>query len=523
MPTLSIDGQSVLVPDGTTLLDAAAKLGIEIPTLCHLAGGDPPTSCFLCVVQVEGRPRLSPSCATAAEEGMVVTTDSPDIHAARKMALELLLSDHVGDCEAPCRSACPAGMDIQWMNDLLRRKRPMGEAYAVVVRRIPLPATIGRICPRFCERACRRGRLDSAIAIGDLHRIVGEAALADEGGAAAESGADSGKRVAVLGAGPAGLSAAFHLRRFGHAVTVFEAAGEAGGGLRTGATEDRLLDAEIDRILAMGCPLCVATPLGKTLTLSILLKDFDAVVLAIGALAEDSQSPVREMLTAEGLTLTARGVRVDRATGATNVDGVFAAGDVAASTGRAAIRAIASGRTAAVGIDQFLRGAAVIGEQQPIHVRLGELADAEREVLFADVVQTDRSPDTAVEAARCLMCGCAKEVSCKLRRHATDFGARPRRFAGEHRELSRDVTHPEVVYESGKCIQCGICVRIAEREAEPLGLTFIGRGFVVRTAVPFSKPLAEALAKTARECAAACPTGALALKNELEIDRANDH
>ena len=108
MYTVTIDNQKIEVEPGITILEAARLLGIEIPTLCYVKGLDPAASCFLCAVQVEGMPRLSPSCALEVTDGMTVSTNSPDVRAARKMALELLLSDHAGDCIAPCQAQCPA-------------------------------------------------------------------------------------------------------------------------------------------------------------------------------------------------------------------------------------------------------------------------------------------------------------------------------------------------------------------------------------------------------------------------------
>ena len=112
MISVTIDGQTISVEAGTTILDAAGLLGIQIPTLCFVRDLEPAASCFMCAVQVEGRNNLSPSCALPASEGMIVTTNSSDIRAARKMALELLLSDHAGDCIAPCTARCPAGLDV---------------------------------------------------------------------------------------------------------------------------------------------------------------------------------------------------------------------------------------------------------------------------------------------------------------------------------------------------------------------------------------------------------------------------
>ena len=108
MPKLTIDNREVQVADGATILDAAGKLGIDIPTLCFMKGCEPSTSCMVCVVEVEGLASLVPSCATVATEGMKVRSDCDHVREARKAALELLLSDHVGDCLGPCHTICPA-------------------------------------------------------------------------------------------------------------------------------------------------------------------------------------------------------------------------------------------------------------------------------------------------------------------------------------------------------------------------------------------------------------------------------
>ena len=115
MPTLKIDGQSVTVPEGTTILEAAREIGVEIPTLCYREGLPAQTACMVCVVRVDDGERLRPSCATTVRDGMVVETDTDEILHVRRMALELMLSDHLGDCLGPCQLACPAGMDIPRM------------------------------------------------------------------------------------------------------------------------------------------------------------------------------------------------------------------------------------------------------------------------------------------------------------------------------------------------------------------------------------------------------------------------
>src|SRR5664280_2599859 len=173
MITLTIDGRQVSVPPGSTVLDAAKWLGIRIPTMCHVPGIEPAASCFLCAVQIEGRRTLSPSCAMPVAEGMVVATDSADVRAVRKMALELLLSDHAGECVAPCAARCPAGLDIPGFVHGIATGDNLASMEAIADR-LALPGSLGRVCPRLCETECRRCELDQGLAIGALHRYAAD-------------------------------------------------------------------------------------------------------------------------------------------------------------------------------------------------------------------------------------------------------------------------------------------------------------------------------------------------------------
>jgi NADH dehydrogenase/NADH:ubiquinone oxidoreductase subunit G len=115
MMKLIIDKQDVEVAEGTTVLAAAQKLGIDIPTMCFLDGCTPSASCMICVVKDATTDKLTPACSALAEDGMNIITDDSDVLRARKQALELLLSDHIGDCAAPCEVVCPANIRIPRM------------------------------------------------------------------------------------------------------------------------------------------------------------------------------------------------------------------------------------------------------------------------------------------------------------------------------------------------------------------------------------------------------------------------
>jgi formate dehydrogenase major subunit len=684
--SITIDGRKAEVTAGQTILQAARTLGLSIPTLCHVEGFEPSASCFVCAVKIEGRPNLWPSCATPAAEGMVVITNSDEVRAARKTSLELLLSDHAGDCIGPCRTGCPASLDIPGFIAGIAAGDHR-RAAEIVTDDLTLPASLGRVCPRLCEERCRQCDVEEALSIRNLHRFTADYRRRTETPAEPAGGtpaplpaplpAPTGRRVAIVGAGPAGLAAAHHLLRRGHGAVLFDAHPQPGGMLRYGIPEYRLprqvLDAEIQTIRTLGAEFRLGKRLGRDFTLDDLRRDFDAVFLAIGAQGsrglgcpgEELATPALEFLErltdgppptvgsdviivgggntamdasrcairlgaksvrvlyrrsrrempclmeeveaaeAEGvaieflvaplrlerkagtliltcqrmelgaldasgrarslaiadshfdvqascviaaigqavdleplnsiqLTLSKWGIAADPKTLATNLPGVFAGGD--AVTGPdLAVRAVAAGKLAAASIDQHLSGKKVIGAPESVHVLLGKLSEDELAIFLRGIEQAPRAPmphlpmdkrrttfeevelgfslETATrESRRCLGCGCGKAIPCRLRQFATDYGVDPQRFVGQRRHFARDSSHPEIIFEPGKCIICGACVKVAAQAGEELGLSFIGRGFQVSVAAPFHKPMAEALRKSARRAAEVCPTGAIMLK-----------
>ena len=682
MINLTIDGRRISVPLGTTVLEAAKWLGIRIPTMCHVPGIEAAASCFICAVQIEGRRTLSPSCAMPVAEGMAVSTDSQDVRTARKIALELLLSDHAGECVAPCAAKCPAGLDIPEFvhgiatGDNLHAMQAIGASLA-------LPGSLGRICPRLCEQGCRRCEFDQGLAIGSLHRYAADLDRAAAAPYVPPCAPATGKTVAIVGAGPAGLAAAWYLLRKGHACTLFDAHPLPGGMLRYGIPAYRLpkdaLDAEIAGIRTLGAQFRMGSRWGEDLSLAELRKSHDAVFLAIGAqhaqglrcpgeehalpgieflewvanddppplgsnvlvigggntavdcarsavrlgarnvrilyrrsreempclmeeveaaeaegvhvdllvapqrlehnshslsltcqrmtlgepdasgrrrpvpvpdsdfalecttvIAAIGQSVERDLAEREGLRVTAWGIAADQKSLATNLPGVFAGGDAVLGADLA-VRSVAAGRIAAASIHQFLTGQPVTGEPAMSGIAMQPVDDAERAAIFRAIESAARvrSPeipmerriasfdeveqrlphaDAAREARRCLSCGCRKQDCCLIRSLAAEYDVDVYHFAGQRRRFSQDDSHPEIIYEPGKCVSCDACVRIAAAAGEKLGLAMIGRGFDVTVAVPFGRPLSEGLREAARQCAEACPTGALALRTARSCD-----
>ncbi len=683
MISLTIDGRRVSVAPGTTILEAAQLVDIRIPTLCHVAGLKPAASCFVCAVQVKGQRGLSPSCALPAAEGMEVSTATEAVRSARRVAIELLLSDHAGECVAPCSARCPAGLDIPGFvreiaaGDVSRSMR-------IITERLALPGALGRICPRLCEQGCRRADYDDGLTIGPLHRYVADLDLEATAPYLPERAPATGKSVAIVGAGPAGLAAAYFLLQKGHACTLYDAEPDPGGMLRYAIPAFRLpkdaLDAEIGGIRSLGAEFRMNSRWGRDFSLADLRGRHDAVFLAIGAQnaqglrcegeelalsgveflrlvaagnppdlggnvvvigggntamdcarsavrlgprsvrvlyrrtrrempclmqevdeaeaegvafeflvaptqlergsdhqllltchrsalgepdASGRRSPVliegserviecstviaaigqavdRSLAEREGLRVTGWGIAADERTLATNLTGVFSGGDAVLGADLA-VRAVAAGRIAAASIDQFLKGEPVVGEPRSAAVVLRPVDDAERALIFRGIEMAARvrmpeiemgrrlagfdevatgltGTDAAREARRCMTCGCRKSDCCRVRMLASEYGADPGRFAGARRRFSQDTSHPDIVYEPGKCIMCNACVQIAAAAGESLGLTAIGRGFDVAVAAPFGRPLAEALREVALRCAEACPSGALSLRGARACD-----
>ncbi|MDR2727320.1 MAG: (2Fe-2S)-binding protein, partial [Deltaproteobacteria bacterium] len=285
MDTITINGTQTDFLPGETVLAAARRAGAFIPTLCHDDRVAPYASCGVCVVEVEGAPRLVRACSTMAAAGQSILTDSPRALAARRTALALLLSDHRGDCRPPCVEACPGKTDCQAYVGLLANGE-YKEAIMLTKERLPLPASIGRVCPHPCETACRRKLVEEPISIAQLKYHIADQDL-QNGAYLPEIAADSGKTIAVVGGGPGGLTAAFFLRKQGHAVDVLDMMPEMGGMLRYGIPEYRLpkkvLAGEIALMAAMGIRMHNNVRLGKDIALAKLAADYDAVVVATGA------------------------------------------------------------------------------------------------------------------------------------------------------------------------------------------------------------------------------------------------
>ncbi len=529
--SISIDGREVEVAPGQSVLDAARSLGIDIPTLCYLEECGPLNSCLVCLVKINGR--LLPSCGTKAQPGMVVESETEEVHEARKTALELLFSDHVGDCLSPCDRLCPLGLNIPVMMRQIQANR-LPAALLTVRNALPLAGVLGRLCHHPCEQGCRRGSWDDPAGIRNLERFVtdwekdrpqpdtlgapptpNDTVKTERGPGAASNQQSGGKTAVVIGSGPTGLAAAFYLARHGHRVTVVDRHPVAGGSLRDLPEADLPADAlanELRALERLGIEFKLGVGLGEHLSVDGLARGFDAILLTVGEL-----SPADALKL--GVPLAGTSLKVDPNTCQTPVPKVFAAG-AAVKPLKQLIRAMAEGRAAAECVHLFLEGRPARRPEKPFSNIMGRLAPGElRQFLAASSPAGKATPcdrcaglnhkEAVGEAARCLHCDCHSSGNCLLQHYAQAYGADASRFRSERREFEQYRQPGGIIFEPGKCILCGICVKLTEQAREPLGLTFIGRGFEVRVSAPLNHSIEEGLQRVADACVRHCPTGAL--------------
>ena len=667
---LTINGIECVGTKGQTILEVAQANGIFVPTLCHLATVKHYGACGVCVVEAKNSPKLMRSCSTLAADGMDIDTESKRVVQARKVALELLMSDHDGDCKGPCGLNCPAHTDVQGYVKAIAQGDDH-KAVRIIKEKIPLPASIGRVCPHPCEEACRRQMVEQSLSIAYLKAFAADKDYASEKPYKPQVAPATGKKVGIVGGGPAGLSAAYQLAVKGHEVTVMDMMPHMGGMLRYGIPEYRLpkavLDQDIRAIESLGVTMINEIKVGTDVTLDTLRKQFDAVLVAVGAWkstsigcegdklsgvlggidllrevnlgkrpdlgksvavvgggnvamdacrtavrlgaenvyviyrrtraeapAEDLEieealeegvtfkwltnpaeilgengkvtqvklqvmelgepdasgrrSPVPvpgkfEMLDVdtvisaigqrcalegfEELKLTRKGtIEANEMNCATNIDGVFAAGDATNRGPSIAVRAIGEANDAATAIDLYLK-VKELNIPEPYYsqrkVTAEEFADREklpraemsckdpkvRKGNFESVINGFTDEQARAEAKRCLECGCHDFEDCSLIKHANRYEIHPERFEGQKRTTSSEKKLVVIERNQGKCILCGLCVRVCEEVAGQGLLGLVGRGFGTEIKPEFRDSDKIQVCKDCHKCAYACPTGAL--------------
>lgn len=511
-----IDNHELELDQPISIWKAARNLGIHIPTLCYEEDMEHFTSCMICMVKEKKSGRLLPACSAPVADGMEIETLNDEIRAFRKSTLELLLSDHVGDCEAPCQRLCTIHLEIPRMiREIMTNKLP--DAIRTVRRDIAIPSILERFCNAPCERGCRRGKHDEPLSIRELVRHVADWDLHRESPFVPATQPSSGKRVAIIGAGATGLAAAYHLALQGHACSVYEKTGRIGGRIEVEfkrPIEDWVIEGELKILRQLGVTFHFDRPVADTAAFVELQQQCNAIVIACGKTEPAS-------LKALGLPATDKGLKVTLATGETEVKGVFAGGSIL-KPAQPLIKSVDAGKEMAACVDQFLRGAPIVGLDKQYNHTMGRLLEGEMEVFLGGAAPIPRvkppnfeasgfsSPEAASECSRCLHCDCRSKDDCLLRAYSDEYDAKQSQFAGEERGRHTRVNqNAGALYEPGKCIKCGLCVRVTGREGEKFGFTYVGRGFDLKIGVPLDKSLEDGLGHTAAKVIAACPTGAL--------------
>lgn len=172
---ITINNREVEIQPGETLLEAARRVGYAIPSLCYAKGAKHRSSCMVCAVKNCDNGQILPSCSTLPTEGMHIEADSDEVRQIRRLSLELLLSDHRADCEAPCTLVCPAGLDVERVMHFYDTARPEAAA-ALVAGAFALPAIGCDTCKAPCEKACRRGTVDRPVPIRTIIRQLAHGA-----------------------------------------------------------------------------------------------------------------------------------------------------------------------------------------------------------------------------------------------------------------------------------------------------------------------------------------------------------
>ena len=177
---ITIDNREITVLEGETILQAATRAGISIPSMCYSDGRKHKEGCMVCVVKDLASGQIVPSCVTAAKEGMQIDASSDEVLGQRRIALELLLSDHRADCEALCTLVCPHGLDVEQFLEAYDNGA-FAEARAILKRAFTsLPTVACDECKAPCEKACRRGSVDKSVAIRDIiHEVAAMESLSD--------------------------------------------------------------------------------------------------------------------------------------------------------------------------------------------------------------------------------------------------------------------------------------------------------------------------------------------------------
>ncbi len=511
MHNIKINGKEFSFNIGESIEAVAKRNGIEIPTLCHHELCEPFTSCMVCVVKDVKSGRLIPSCSIKSEPGMEIETEGPAVYKARKMALELLLSEHGGDCEAPCTIGCPASLNIPQMLRAIRDNK-IDDARNTVFETIPFPSILGRICPAPCEGVCRRKPYDRGVSICDIKRFIGDEAIDKSWTPNVRE--DNGNKISIIGSGIAGMTVAWYLKVKGYDVDIYEKEKMAGGALRgIEKLPSEIIDSEIDRLKNIGVKINYKTNFDAT--------KFQKIVASSQMLIIASGKDATAIAEACGIEQAEGKIKIAADGFSTSVENVLAIGS-AVKPGRLSVRSVGNARKLAEIIDLKLSDKSV--EKDRYNHRFARMKKDQVNA-FVEVVENVNNDsgekhllknieDAQKEAENCLNCDCRKPEGCKLRKYATDYEVNMTSsglFQDGGTIMNRTYLHDGLVYESSKCIRCGLCVRLSKKLGLETAFTFARRGYDVEVGLPFGDQPDSGKLEEYLKCIEICPTGALSI------------
>lgn len=448
---IKLNNKEIEVTGKEPLIEIALKEGYDIPFLCYNKRAKHKPSCMICAVKNCSTGQFIPSCTTFPTDGMEIETESEEIRQVRALSLELLLSDHRADCEAPCKIACPGGLDIAMMNRLYDAGKE-SEALELLRDTLVIPATLCYICNAPCEKICRKNDIDKTVAIREIKKdLVSKTNLEN-----ILKPKNNGKKVAVIGFNPAGFSTAYHLCKLGYETTLFEQTDQ----IILSYTEDsnvppEIINLELEVLKKMGVQFVISNE-------NFILEDFDGII-----------STISENLNPEWIVLNTKS--------------------------KQPARLVLEGKKLA----------------EQVHVKLSNLKNVKTENIKPFNSSYSRFTKTEKELigeqhkidnrkSNCLYCDCQRKNDCKLRIYATEYGIKNIRYLKESsfNALQKQHIKEDTWFEEAKCIRCGLCVYNSDN-----GFTFKDRGYMMKVILSEKNN-----SNINEELTRLCPTGALYIK-----------
>jgi len=511
MDTFKINNIDIEINNQKTIYELATQNGFEIPVMCKNNISKHLTSCMVCLVKDVKSNSLIPACSVVSQPGMEIEINTDEINLVRRNALEFLLSEHQGDCEAPCSRSCPAGLDIHLMNRLIASNN-FAAAINTIKQTIAIPAILGYICDAPCEKACRRKDIDNPVSICKLKRFVAEEKLINYTPESANLASD--KHICIIGSGPAGLSAAYYAVNAGFKCTVYEQTEKTGGNLWHSVLENKLprhiLEAEISNLKKLGVQF-LCNNLVNGLNFGLILELSDAVIIATGNSDFSFLNNINATVVDNSQQINVLKIN----------DKYILSVNKQSAAKKMAVKASYFGRVMAENVIALVNNKKTRNYENSFYATYNRIESEDRDAFLMESENTGNRIDTtnhltgflleqAVnEAKRCLHCDCRKKDNCTLRNLSKKYNARFRAYKPPLRVPVIKQVAAGIIFEKNKCIKCGICVAISEKNLKSCGFAFNNRGYDTEVVLIADENNSEIFKSTITSIAIQCPTGAI--------------